>query len=208
MANAAIQITNLTVNPLSLDAKISEDFSIRALLAPAGDVLGKDVIDVGDGATLGELNKNDQIQRLLSTTPASIRINVAAGDTDVVGSESNLAVAPADNLSGSKLIFDFDVANGLDQPLIAAMPFNAEVIGAEVIVTTVDATETATFHDAAAAGGAALSMAFPLDTAAHLYDDGSAGIEVLSVGDPVYVNLSAGSDTFVGKVILHLNRLS
>jgi len=208
MANAAVQISNLTTNPLSLDAKISEDYSIRALLAPLGDVLGKDSVDVGDGATLGELNKNAEIQRLLSTVPPSIRINVAAGDTDVVGSESNLAVGNTEGLAGSRLVVDFDASVALDVLVVASMPYAAEVIGAEIIITTLDVGQVAEFNDAAAAAGTTLSDSFSLTTAIHRYDQGSAGIPVLAVGDSVYLNLDAGSDSAAGKAILHLNRLS
>jgi hypothetical protein len=213
MSNATLQIQNELAGPLTLDIRLDKYGSkvIRTRLAGKGQT--GDSVDVGDVATLDDLNANPEFQALFSA--GSISTSLVAGDSDVPGCDANTAVPTAEGLGGTEWIAAASApADGTDHLIIASMPYAALVLDSQFMLGTPEGgADTWTLYDAAAAGGNTLSQAFNANAAAgRQRDDGTGGAaagvpQPLAKGDPVYINKSAGT-TSVGTIMILLQRIS
>ena len=215
MSATQILLKNPKTTQLSVDAKISEDLVIRRLLAPAGDVDGRDQYDVAAIATLDDLNRSPQIRALLDNQTNGVAdplvtIELVGGTNNVAGSDSATAVPSAEGLGGVEtLVVASDPATGTDHTLIAAMPYTALVIDAQLMVDTTEAT-TWTLRDALAGGGNALSDDLSTAAAARVRDGGTdlAGVvATIAKGDPLVLNKGAVASA-TGYVMVTFQRLS
>ena len=216
MTNAALNIQNELFTPLSLDIKINEDLTIRELLKPKGAIGGGDAVDVSSKATLDELNKNAQIQALLSASTPKISLNVVTGTTVIPGSDLGTVVPSVEGLGGT---IDFSAAwaagaaaGSEDRVLIAAMPFAAKILDVTMHLSTLGTSAaTGQLRDAIAGGGNVLSDAFDCDAAlGTLRDAGSAlagVVPTIAKGDPLVLRLDTNSDS-AGEISCKLQRLS
>jgi hypothetical protein len=213
MSNGTLQIQNELAGPLSLDIRLDKygQKVIRTKLAGKGQT--GDSVDVGDVATLDDLNANPEFQALYSA--GSISTAVATGTSVVPGSDMSTAVPNAEGLGGAEwLAVQSAPADGTDHNIVASMPWPALVLDSQFMLATPEGgVDTWTLYDAAAAGGNTLSQAFDANAVAgRQRDDGTGGAAAgtppaLAKGDPIYVNKSAGT-TSVGTIMILLQRIS
>lgn len=223
MTIATIQIRNLKPYNVSLDLKIDEDRTIRESLAPVGDTAGRDRVNVGDKATIDELNLNEGLRVLLDhVNPATgaadpiVALTMARGSADLPGAVDE--VADADGLGGMQvLVKDFVDAGGAadhDTVLKAAMPYAARIVDSMVYLATNDAACTkGVLMDALAGAGTELSVDYDLTAVAGLqrhdgtYTAATDGtMPVIAAGAPLTF-FRETSDASVGKVVVVLQRL-
>jgi len=220
MTATQILLQNPKALPLSIDAKINSDLVIRELLAPLGDVNGKDQFNVSGKATLDELNRNAEIRRLLDhqTNGAAdplLTIALVGGSNDIPGSDAQTAVASTTGLGGLEQLVvaipDQLTAGANDYELLAAMPFTALIVDYQILVDTASAgAETWELRDALAGGGNALSDALSAGAVGRLRDASAALVGVaptIGKGDPLILRRAVLDDA-TGHVIVTFQRLS
>lgn len=208
MTNAQVLIRNESATePLSLDVKISEDFSLRTLLRPKGDSLGRDYTDVGDVTTIEQLNSLPAIQSMLNSNPAKISISVVRGTTDIPGA---VDFAPASGMSDLQVLnvaFVDGGAGAADTVLGVALPFDAYIVDMLVWVDVLKAAATGTVRTAAAGGGTALSEAFDLSAVGIVRCAGTANtgaMPLVAAGTQLYFRRN--DQDAVGRVVIMLQR--
>jgi hypothetical protein len=214
MTNAAIQLNNLTTTNLTIDAEFGKNTGkiLRALLAPAGQP--GDSIDVGDIASLSDLNINPQIQQLLNA-PAKISVTIARGTTDLDGSDAS-AVIDASGMSGASPRLVVAIAAGgagaRDVSVYTtAFPFAALLTDIQVMVSTAVAG-TIIARDATGGLGNALSAANSTAALGRVRDPGTgqtAGdgvVPALARNSSLVLRMTAGDAAC--RVIMEFARVS
>lgn len=199
MTNAAVQINNLTTSFLSLDAEIAPRRNIRSRLAPIGQTGAS--VDVGDIASLSELNTNAQIAALLGSSPPKISITVARGTTDVPGADVTSVIDTSGmGAANPRLIVTILAGAGGARDVsiyTANFPFAARLVDQQIMVNTAIAG-TVTLRDAVAGGGNALSAANSTAAAVRVRDPGTgqtagAGVVVtLAKNSSLVARMTAG----------------
>jgi hypothetical protein len=172
----SISIKNLHSGNLSIDAKFDEDRALRENLA-----LGE--TKAISGFQLDELDANDEIQALISDGKLEL---VLVDGPLVVRRFSFVASAPA------------------DVPLDSSIDHKMQLLDTMMIVGTAG-TGTLTLHDAAAAGGNALSSAMLVTSTGRIADASIVSSE-LAAGSALFANRT--NTDAAGELVLTLQRLS
>ena len=210
MSNAAIFINNETSGFLSIDAEFGKNSGklVRARLNPRGSS-GSNV-DVGDIASLEEMNVNPQIQALLSA--GKISFTVVRGTTDIQGPLDY--VKDAASMGGTiQMTYVFGVGVGAadDLTLFAAnFPFAARLVDAQLLVSTAVAGATAQVRTLAGGLGSAYTDAFSAAATGRVRDAGAAIVGVaptLAKNDSLFLRRAVSAVT-AGMLILTFARLS
>jgi len=218
VTDKAITIQNELSTPLSLDVKLDSDRVIRANLKPKGYAGGGDSVDVGEVATLDELNRDPVIRACLDASTPKISITVTPTTTDQIPSPPDF-VSDTEGMGGltvmSKAFVNAGGAADHDTVLKAAMPFAAKVLDSMVYLQTNDAACTkGVLQDALAGAGTELSVDYDITAAAGLqrhdgtYTAATDGtVPTIAKGAPLTF-FRAGSDASVGTVVVVLQRLN
>lgn len=152
-----INITNLTTANLVLDLNFGDRRRrIRRELA------AQESFDIGDLATLDELNREPTIRRLVAA--GNLRVQAARESGDLPGANDFLFLAgqPYDETVIEVSFAAAATGAADDVTVVSSLPFSAELVGAELISTEPGlAGATGVLRSATGGAGSALSSLLP-----------------------------------------------
>lgn len=190
-----LNIVNTSGNRLAIDAKLGFKKPIKHVLATGASV------DVGDVATLDELNQNPEIRALV--TAGNIRIDVVAEADDLTtegGVPDDLGIGMT-----HKIVITVPVGGGGagDDTIIASMPWPAILVSAAMVVETA-AAGSLTLRDTVGGAGTALSDAMSTASTGLVESTGINPLPALSRGDLITARHT--DNTTLQEVIVELMR--
>lgn len=212
--NGRLWIDNLTANTLAVDLTIDKMAGrvVRATLGPAGTATAS--VDVGDNATLDELNLQPQIITWLGA--GIIRLRVIQGSGSVLGADITTSISAGGVVDGAIFVRTTFAAGGAgarDVTMLSSMPFAGDLMDSQLLISTAGAGgSTANMRTALAGAGAQLTQAMSTAAAGRVRDNGTgqtAGAGVLpSVPrlSPLVLRLTDG--TVAGTAIAQFLRTS
>lgn len=191
-----IRLVNTSGNRLAINTKLGYKKPIKHILARGA------YVDVGDVATMDELNASADIQNLLAG--GNLRIDVVGEANDIV-SEGGVPTGLGIGLS-HKAHYDIGGGGGgapADATLIASMPWPARILNVELITSTAVVASTVTLRDALAGGGNALSDALSSGAVARVLD-AQIPLVAVAAGDLIVARLS--DDGIVAELVIEFER--
>jgi hypothetical protein len=212
--NGRLWIDNLTANTLAIDLTIDKTSNriIRAQLGPAGTATAS--VDVGDAATLDELNLQPQIITWLGA--GIIRLRVIQGPGSILGADISTTISAGGIADGSIFVRTTFAAGGAgarDVTMLSSMPFAGDLMDSQLMIQTAGGGgSTANMRTALAGAGAQLTQAMSTAAAGRVRDNGTgqtAGSGVLpsvARGSPLVLRMTDG--TAAGTAIAQFLRTS
>lgn len=209
-----IWIDNLTAGTLSIDIAIDKTSNrvIRATLGPAGTPTAS--VDVGDAATLDELNLQPQILSWIAA--GIIRIRVVQGSRSLLGADITTSISAAGTTASLIHVittFAAGSAGARDVTMLSSLPFAGRLVDSGLMISTAGAGgSTGQLRDATGGTGNTLSQAMSTAATGRVRDNGTgqtAGAGVLPTcarGSALILRLTDG--TVVGTAIAQFARTS
>jgi hypothetical protein len=189
-----IRLVNTSGNQLAINTKLGYKKPIKHILSRGA------FVDVGDVATMDELNASPDIQNLLAG--GNLRIDVIGENNDIV-SEAGVPTGLGIGLSHKA---HYDIGGGVgadDATLIASMPWPARILNVELITSTAVGASTVTLRDALAGAGNALSDALSSGAVARVSD---AQVPLVTVAAGSLVTARMSDSAIVAEVVIEFER--